>query len=295
VDRFRSVSLEYDGRLTVLGSGDFTVLARYGHLLFKGPVDGKRALARAVGHDSVIVSEAFALKAGVHAGSQIRLATPKGPAWFDVAAVYYDYSTDRGVIAMDRGTFARHYGDLRPTSLTVYLKPGADPTRTRETLMRQLGDAHRVFIHTNSSLRREVLRIFDATFAVTYALEAIAIVVGILGVSGTLLTLILERRQEIASLRLVGAGRAQVRKMVVIEAGLIGLVSQALGLVAGLALALVLIYVINVQSFGWTIQFHLPVAFLVQSSLVLFVATALAGLLPARMAAAVAPIEQAGE
>jgi putative ABC transport system permease protein len=93
----------------------------------------------------------------------------------------------------------------------------------------------------------------------------------------------------------VGAGRAQVRKMVVIEAGLIGLVSQALGLVAGLALALVLIYVINVQSFGWTIQFHLPVAFLVQSSLVLFVATALAGLLPARMAAAVAPIEQAEE
>jgi putative ABC transport system permease protein len=83
--------------------------------------------------------------------------------------------------------------------------------------------------------------------------------------------------------------------MVVIEAGLIGLVSQALGLLAGLGLALILIYVINVQSFGWTIQFHLPVAFLIQSSVALFLATALAGMLPARMAAAVAPIERPGE
>jgi putative ABC transport system permease protein len=295
VDRFRSVSLEYDGRLTVLGAGDFAVMARFGHLLFKEPRDGTGALASAIGRDAVIVSEAFALKAHVHAGDRIRLATPAGMAPFTIAAVYYDYSTDRGIVAMDRRTFARHYGDLRPTSLTVYLKAGADSARTRESLMRQLGERHRVFIHTNRSLRTEVLRIFDATFAVTYALEAIAIVVGMLGVSGTLLTLILERRQEIASLRLVGAGRSQVRKMVLIEAGLIGLVSQALGVLAGFGLALILIYVINVQSFGWTIQFHLPVAFLIQSSVALFLATALAGVVPARMAAAVAPIEQPGE
>ena len=196
---------------------------------------------------------------------------------------------------MDRATFARHYGDLRPTSLTVYLKRGADAAAVRDELMQALGARHRVFIHTNQSIRSEVLRIFDATFAITYALEAIAIFVGILGVSGTLLTLILERRHELASLRLVGADRRQVRKMVVIEAGLIGLVSQALGLVAGLGLALVLIYVINVQSFGWTIQFDLPGWFLLQSSAALFVATALAGLYPARVAAAVEPIEQPGE
>jgi putative ABC transport system permease protein len=162
----------------------------------------------------------------------------------------------------------------------------------RADLMAKLGERHRVFIHTNASIRDEVLRIFDSTFAITYALEAIAVFVGILGVTGTLLTLILERRRELTSLRLVGADRRQIRKMVVIEAAMIGVVSQVLGWVAGLGLALILIYVINVQSFGWTIQFYVPGLFLLQSSLALFIATAVAGLYPARLAAAVQPVER---
>ncbi len=133
-------------------------------------------------------------------------------------------------------------------------------------------------------MRAEVLRIFDSTFAITYALELVAIIVAILGVSGTLLTLILEREREFTILRLVGTDRRQVRRMVVGEAVVIGAISQGIGLVVGFALSLVLIYVINVQSFGWTIQFHLPVAFLVQSSLAMVIATALAGLYPARRA-----------
>ena len=79
-----------------------------------------------------------------------------------------------------------------------------------------------------------MLRIFDSTFAITYALEVIAIVVAMLGVAGTLLTLVLERRRELSLLRLVGADRRQVQRMVVIEAALIGAVSQAIGLVVGL-------------------------------------------------------------
>ena len=149
---------------------------------------------------------------------------------------------------------------------------------------RAIGAEHRVFINTNRSLRTEVLRIFDSTFAITYALEVIAILVAILGISGTLVTLILEREHEFTILRLIGTKRSQVRRMVIGEAVLIGAISQGLGLVVGLALSLVLIYVINVQSFGWTIQFHLPVAFLVQSSVLMVVATAAAGIYPARRA-----------
>jgi putative ABC transport system permease protein len=152
-----------------------------------------------------------------------------------------------------------------------------------------------VLIFTNASIRAEVLRIFDSTFAITYALEVIAILVAILGVATTLLALILERRREIVMLRLIGAGRRQVRKMVLIEAGLMGAVSQTIGLAVGLLLSLVLIYVINVQSFGWTIQFHLPVGFLLQSSLLILIATALAGLYPARRAAQLHAASQIGE
>jgi putative ABC transport system permease protein len=123
----------------------------------------------------------------------------------------------------------------------------------------------------------------------------IAIFVAILGVASTLLTLILERRREIVMLRLIGADRGQVRKMVVIEAALMGGVSQAVGLVVGVLLSLVLIYVINVQSFGWTIQFHLPMWFLAQSSALILLATALAGIYPARRAAQLHVAEQVGE
>ena len=148
-----------------------------------------------------------------------------------------------------------------------------------------IGRERRIFIATNGDLRAAVLRIFDATFAITYALEVIAIGVSLFGMAATLLTLVLERRREIAMLRLVGADSGQLRRLIVIEAGVLGAVTQAVGLVVGLALSLILIYVINVQSFGWTIQFHLPVGFLAQATVAIVAAATLAGLYPARLAA----------
>jgi putative ABC transport system permease protein len=134
------------------------------------------------------------------------------------------------------------------------------------------------------------MRIFDSTFAITYALEAIAILVAGLGVISTLITLILERRAEIAVLGFLGATRAQVRRMVVIEALLIGGVSQIIGIFTGVMLSLILIYVINVQSFGWTIQFFFPAGFIIQSTLLIIAAAAVAGLYPASRAAGVESI-----
>ena len=290
VDGFGSVDLPYGpgGDLIILGAGRFDVLLEHGALLFKAPADGRAAMRGAIGADAVAVSESFAVKHRAAVGDRIELDTPQGPRAFRVAAVYFDYSSDRGIVVMEEKTFARHYGPRRPGGLTVYLVPDADPDTVRDELLAAAGAGHRLFIRTNRTLRAEVLRIFDATFAITYALQAIAIVVAILGVAATLLTLVLERRRELAVLRLVGAGRAQIRRMVVIEAAMIGLLSQAVGLAVGIVLSLILIYVINVQSFGWTIQFHLPIGFLAQSTVLIAVTTALAGLYPARVASQVA-------
>jgi putative ABC transport system permease protein len=285
VDRFRNVTAPYAGTQVSMIAGDFRVLLEHGNLPFKAPSDGKAAMRGAIGRDAVIVSEAFALRHGSDVGDTVTLATNAGARPFEIAAVYYDYSTDRGVISMDGATYTRHFGEWRPTGLTTYLRPGVDADAARAALLAAIGERHEVFIYTNRSLRAEVLRIFDATFAITYALEAIAIVVAVMGVAGTLLTLILERRKEIAMLRLVGADRRQVGRMVVLEAVMLGAASQGVGLAVGLLLSLVLIYVINVQSFGWTIQFHLPWVFLLQMSVVIVVCTALAGLYPARLAA----------
>ena len=286
LDRFRSLDLPYgsDDGLIILGAGDFEVLLEYGGLLFKSPADGRAAMRRAVGADAVVVSETFALKYDVAVDDRIELDTPQGARSFEVLAVYYDYSSDRGRVVMDGRTFARHYGVQRPSGLALYLEAGVDSEAVREELLAAVGPDHRLFINTNAMLRAEVLRIFDATFAITYALQAIAIFVAIVGVAATLLTLTLERRRELALLRLVGANRGQIRRMVVIEAALLGMLSQGIGLPVGVVLSLILIYVVNVQSFGWTIQFHLPLGFLAQSTVLIAVTTALAGLYPARLA-----------
>jgi putative ABC transport system permease protein len=286
VDSFRNIDLVYEKNLVVLGAGNFEIVLSHGSLLFKEPADGREALRRAVGTESVVVSEAFANKYGAKPGDTLHLRTPRGERPFTVAAVYYDYAVDRGVIVMDRPAFVKYFGELAPTGLAAYLKPGADPEAVRADILGSLDEGHQAFIYTNRDLRAEVLRIFDSTFAITYALEIIAIAVAMLGVAATLLTLVLERRRELTLLRLIGAARRQVQRVVVIEAALIGAVSQAIGLVVGLALSMLLVYVINVQSFGWTIQFRVPIVFLLQVSVLVIVATAIAGLYPARRAAA---------
>lgn len=295
VDGFRSVPLAYGATQATLMSTDFEAVAARGTLLFKEPADGPARALAAAGRDEVLVSEPFANRHGKRVGDVVEIPTPEGPRSFRIVAIYFDYSNERGIVAMDERTFSRHFGPARPTGVSVYLAEGADADRVREEMMAALPPDSRVFIYTNASLRGEVLRIFDATFAITYALEVIAILVAILGIAGTLLTLVLERRQEIAMLRLVGAERRQVRRIVMLEASLLGAVSQGVGVAVGLLLAVVLVYVINLQSFGWTLQFRVPWGFLGQMSFAIVVATALAGLYPARLASRMVLASQMSE
>ena len=285
LDQFRNVDLIFEGNLAVLGAGSYDVVLNEGSLLFKSPGNAREEMRRAIGQDAVIVSEPFAMRYHKQAGDTIDIPTPQGVHQFRIAAIYYDYASDRGVVILDRGTFSKYFGDLPPTGVAAYLKPGADPETVRAEMLDMIDDGHRAFIFSNRTLRQEILVVFDSTFAITYALEVIAIVVAMLGVAGTLLTLVLERRRELSLLRLTGADRRQVRRMVIIEAALIGAVSQGIGLAVGLGLSMVLIYVINVQSFGWTIQFHLPLAFLLQATIAVVIATSVAGIYPARRAA----------
>jgi putative ABC transport system permease protein len=285
IDRVSFTDVAFGDELVRVGGSDFDVLLGHGTLLFKAPESARGAMRSAIGTNALVASESFSIKHDVTAGDTVPLPTARGTVPFLVAAVYYDYSSDRGVLMLDRETFERYYDGAATSGVRIYLKPGIDADEARGRLLRSAGASHQIFINTNRSLRAEVLRIFDSTFAITYALEIVAILVAMLGVSGTLLTLVLEREPELTILRLVGTGRRQIRRMIVGEALIVGVVSQAIGLLTGLLLSLLLIDVINVQSFGWTIQFHLPAGFLMQSSVALLAATALAALYPARRAA----------
>jgi putative ABC transport system permease protein len=293
VHTYASQSLSYEGNLIALGSSDFSIFARHGQLLFKSPNDGRQRMLEATGKDEIIVTESFALKFNKQVGDTVELATDRGAQRFSIIGIYYDYSSNRGTIAMDTETHDKYFTKARPVSLSIYLKADEDSEATRDRLAQTVGNRFQLIITTNATIRNEVMRIFNSTFAITYALELIAIVVAGLGVISTLITLILERKAELAMLTFLGSSRAQIRRMIVIEALLIGVVSEAVGAIIGTLLSLILIYVINVQSFGWTIQFSFPTLFLLQSAIAILLVTALAGLYPAARASRIGSIRYA--
>ena len=285
---FSSRQVAYRGSRIRLGATDFADVLESGRLLFKEPTD-RAILRRDLGPENVILSESFSLRYGIGPGDDVELPTATGMRAFRVAGVYYDYSSNQGTVVLDGSAFARHVEGAdeapQPSSLALYLRPGEDVDRVRSRLLAAVGARQRLFIVGNDNLRGEALRIFDSTFTITYALEVIAVLVAGLGVVATLATLIYERQREIALLRLVGATRKQIRRMVVIEALTIGAVSQIIGIVIGILLAVVLVYVVNVQSYGWTIRFRLPIDFLIQSTFAILAVTAACGLYPATRAA----------
>jgi len=309
VDPFTSRQVSYQGNLISLGAGDFDVLLSHGRLLFKEPADAGDRLRQAIGRDAVAVSESFSLRFRKGPGEIVELPTSLGPHGFTVAAVYYDYSNNRGTVVMDQSTYSRFFDSAlerdghiasevsqsRPSSLNIYLNAGVDADEVKARLDRLVGNRYQMIFTTNAEVRREVVKIFDSTFAITYALELIAIVVAGLGVISTLITLILERRREIAILSFLGATRKQIRRMILIEAVTIGGVSQGVGVLIGLMLSLVLVYVINVQSFGWTIQYSLPVGFLIRSTLLILVVAVASAAYPASRAAKVDAVRFARE
>ncbi|MEQ1847750.1 MAG: FtsX-like permease family protein, partial [Nitrospira sp.] len=166
---------------------------------------------------------------------------------------------------------------------------GGSIDRVRERIIKQLsgaaGGGLPPLVISNTELRKEILDIFDRTFLLTYVLEAIAIVIAMLGIVNTLVTSVLERRREFATLRAIGGSPQQIQQLVLWEAAYLGVVGIALGLIGGGLLSLLLIKVINKQSFGWTIQMIVPVGALAQAVALAAVATLVAGYFPARWAA----------
>jgi putative ABC transport system permease protein len=220
----------------------------------------------------------------VVAGDSVRLRTPAGEVPVRVQGVFFDYSTDAGAVLMDRALFARLWRDDRTESLALYTTPGTDLDAVRTAFIVLAGPGRVFSITPNQDLRARVLTVFDQTFRITFALQLIAVVVSVLGVVTTLTALILQRGREIGVLRATGALAGQVRKMVLIESGLLGLIGAALGCLAGLTLALLLVHVINKQFFGWSIRMALDPWVLVQAVALMVTAAVVAGIGPARLA-----------
>jgi putative ABC transport system permease protein len=232
------------------------------------------------GGDSVIVTESFAHRYGAHDGDVLRIRTPSGIASLRVAGVYYDYTSDRGLIMIDRGVFDRWWHDSGVNSVAVYLKPGSDIGTVLARVRARWG-GQGLLVYTNGALRARILAVFDQTFAVTGIIKIIAVIVAIVGIFLALTALVIERRREIGILRAIGASRGQVRGMLLSEAALLGAVASALGIAAGMCLALVLTWVVNKAFFGWTIELQWPWGMIASTPAWIVLAAMLAALWPA--------------
>ena len=234
------------------------IQGEYRHnLTFLGGNDEYR-MARVFHESCVVISEPFARKFHVRDGDHLRLLTPRGPAEFEVAGTYTDYTRDQGVILLARPNFERWWDDSRVQSLAVYLQPGAAADSLADAFRSQFSTSGEFAIYSNHGLRERILSIFDQTFAVTYILRSVAVIVAIAGIFLSVTALAAEREREIGAIRAVGASRGQVQRLLMMEAGMIGAIATLLGLVSGLLLAGVLTWVVNPAFFGWTISLHLP-------------------------------------
>ncbi|MBH0183099.1 MAG: FtsX-like permease family protein, partial [Nitrospira sp.] len=251
--------------------------------------DSSEQLNRAADIGGVLISEVLADRLGVEEGSLLEVTTPEGIKQFPIVAVFYDYSTDGGKLVIDRTLYQSLWHDELVTVFPVYLAAGADADQVRKTIVEKLGEANSgrlpPLVISNTELRTEILEIFDRTFLMTYVLEAIAIIIAMLGIVNTLVTSVLERRREFATLRAIGGSARQIQELVLWEAAYLGLVGIGLGLIGGGALSFLLVSVINKQSFGWTIQMIVPIGPLVQAIGFAAAATLVAGYFPARWAA----------
>jgi len=203
---------------------------------------------------------------------------------FTVAGIFRDYARQQGAIVIDRAIYVRLTGDDIATEAGITLAQGTTPETFERALVQALPEAARMTLATPGELRAISLRIFDRTFAVTYALLAVAILIGLAGLSSAFGASIIARRREFGMLRHIGMTRGQIAGMLVTEGTLMTGIGLVTGVALGGALAVILVRVVNRQSFHWSMDLALPYGLLATLGVALLVAAALTSLASARQA-----------
>lgn len=276
--------IDYQGMGAFLAAADFDVLTKYGNQLFLSGEPSKQVCGRVRGMRAII-SEPFAVRKNLKRGQSVEIDTPQGKRTFVIEDVFYDYASDLGYVIIPRDVYKSLYSDNTLSSVAIYLDEGASIEKVRQGILSRVSKDSLVALSSTSELRKEAIRIFDRTFAITYALHTIAVTVAMLSIMNALFALTIESKREFAILRYVGATRSQLGKIVYIQAALLGACGNFGGIGLGYILSLLLIHVINKQSFGWSVQYFIPYDFIVQSSVLVILTSVLSGIYPARIAA----------
>jgi putative ABC transport system permease protein len=228
----------------------------------------------------IMISEAYAYRFGIGMGDSLGIMTDKGMQSFPIQAIYFDYASDMGTITMNRSLYDRYFDNRAISGLALH----ADDQTEVDVLVNRLRDravgVQEVFIRSNKGLRKASIEIFDRTFTVTVVLRLLAVVVAFVGILSSLMALQLERAREHAVLRANGMTPGQLWNYVISQTGVIGVIAGVLSIPLGLLISYVLVYVINLRSFGWTLEFMVSPSLLIQALGLAVGAALLAGIYP---------------
>ncbi len=239
--------------------------------------------------ETVIVTEPYAYHNKVKAGDTIALQTAKGLQDFKILGIYYDYSGDRGRLAMSRTQYLRYWPDLGYTGIGVYGVAGSDLNVLESRLRDRLPQA--LDLKSSRAIFDASMQVFNETFLITETLRWLAAGIAFVGVFGSLMALQFERTRQLGILRAIGMTPGQLTGLICAETGLMGLTAGLIAIPVGLLVAYVLIYIVYLRSFGWTMTFHLNPTMLIQGLLLAVFAALLAGILPAYRMARTRPAE----
>ena len=240
------------------------------------------------------VSEAVAEIYGYAPGRRIELALGGKNHPFVVAGVWRDYARQHGAIVIDRAVYVALTGDRRANDGALWLAPGTAPAQI-ERALRALPGGAQLDMAEPGEIRRISLGVFDRSFAVTYLLEAVAVVVGLFGLSSSLGAIVLARRREFGMLRHIGMTRARIAAMLAAEGGLLAAFGALAGLAVGWVISLILIHVVNRQSFNWGMELHPPYGLLAALTAVLVVLAVITAVLSGREAMGMGPVRAVRE
>ncbi len=213
--------------------------------------------------------------------AKIELYTDQGLHTFLVAGIYYDYASTQGNAILFLNVCRQFWQDQHITAAALVLEPDANLELITQGLQSQLAGVQSLLIRSNQALREDTLEIFDRTFAITGALQLMTTVVAFVGVLSAMMSLQLDKQRQLGILRAIGLTARQLWALVVLETGLMGAVSGLFAMPTGYILAVILIYIINRRSFGWTLQMQIDAQPFMQAFLVAVGASLLAGLYPA--------------
>ncbi|HKP62656.1 MAG TPA: FtsX-like permease family protein [Polyangiales bacterium] len=280
----RIANIEYRGFPLKLLSTETEIMQRQSRIRVLEGDDQDRVFQQLRERGAVNISENLSHRFDLHAGDRIALFARDGTRNFPIAAVVVDYTSDVGSVFMDRATFIREFADDRVDTFELRVRPGASIEQVRSTINERYGHELDLFVLTNREFRGEFVKAANAIFGLLNGLQLVALIVALLGIVNAVLANVLDRVRELGVLRAIGMLRGRLRRLIVLEATLVGAIGSLAAIGVGLGLGYVMIeHVMAVQT-GWHLPFYVPWADVLRLLSITLPAAALAGVYPAKVA-----------